>query len=68
MTIMTLTIEPLIQIEELGNLLGITRYNIYKKIKRSNFPKGYKLNGKRFFKPSEIQSYYESLGIKIEIN
>jgi predicted DNA-binding transcriptional regulator AlpA len=63
---MTLSIEPLIQIEELGNLLGITRYNIYKKIKRSNFPKGYKLNGKRFFKPSEIQSYYSDLGISIK--
>jgi predicted DNA-binding transcriptional regulator AlpA len=61
-----ITIEPLYHITEIEEMIGINRYSIYKKIRQHKFPAGVKLNGKRMFKPSEIQEYYSKIGIKIE--
>jgi len=60
-------IEPLYHITEIEQMIGINRYSIYKKIRQNKFPTGVKLNGKRMFKPSEIQEYYSNIGVKIEI-
>ena len=61
-----ITIEPLYHITDLVEMIGISRYSIYKKIKKNIFPIGVKLNGKRMFKESEIKDYYSKIGVKIE--
>jgi predicted DNA-binding transcriptional regulator AlpA len=59
--------EPLLGIEELSKELGINKYTLYKKIREDKFPKGIKINGRRYFKPETIKEYYNQLGIKISI-
>ncbi len=57
--------ETLLGIDDLSKQLGITKYNIYKKIRENNFPKGVKVNGKRKFKPIQIENYYKSIGVEV---
>jgi predicted DNA-binding transcriptional regulator AlpA len=62
-------IEPLIHIEDLKQIMGISSHTLYKKIREQHgFPKGVKVNGKRFFRPSEIKNYYQSIGVDITIS
>jgi len=63
-----ITFEPLLGIEELSNELGVNKYTLYKKIREHKFPKGTKLNGKRYFKPVEIKEHYNQMGIEIMIS
>ena len=60
-------LEPLLGIEELSNELGVNKYTLYKKIREDKFPKGTKLNGKRYFKPTEIKEHYNQMGIEVVI-
>jgi predicted DNA-binding transcriptional regulator AlpA len=62
-----ITFEPLLGIEELSNELGVNKYTLYKKIREDKFPKGTKLNGKRYFKPTEIKEHYNQMGIEVVI-
>jgi predicted DNA-binding transcriptional regulator AlpA len=62
-----ITFEPLLGIEELSNELGVNKYTLYKKIREDKFPKGTKLNGKRYFKPTEIKEHYNQMGIEVII-
>lgn len=62
-----ITFEPLLGIEELSNELGVNKYTLYKKIREDKFPKGTKVNGKRYFKPTEIKEHYNQLGIEVVI-
>jgi predicted DNA-binding transcriptional regulator AlpA len=62
-----ITFEPLLGIEELSNELGVNKYTLYKKIREDKFPKGTKLNGKRYFKPTEIKEHYNQIGIEVII-
>jgi predicted DNA-binding transcriptional regulator AlpA len=62
-----ITFEPLLGIEELSNELGVNKYTLYKKIREDKFPKGTKLNGKRYFKPTEIKEHYKQMGIEVVI-
>jgi predicted DNA-binding transcriptional regulator AlpA len=59
--------EPLLGIEELSKELGINKYTLYKRIRDNKFPKGIKLNGRRYFKPETIIEYYNQLGISVSI-
>lgn len=59
--------EPLVGINELSKQLGMNKYTIYHKIRREKFPKGVKLNGKRLFKKTELESYFESLNVHCKI-
>jgi predicted DNA-binding transcriptional regulator AlpA len=61
-------LEPLLGIEELSKQIGMNKFSIYHKIRNNKFPKGVKLNGKRLFKKSELEDYFNSLNIKNEIN
>jgi predicted DNA-binding transcriptional regulator AlpA len=61
-------LEPLLGIEELSKQIGMNKFSIYYKIRNNKFPKGVKLNGKRLFKKSELEDYFNSLNIKNEIN
>lgn len=63
-----ITFEPLLGIEELSKELGVNKYTLYKKIREDKFPKGTKMNGKRYFKPVEIKEYYNQMGIEIIIS
>ena len=62
-----ITFEPLLGIEELSNELGVNKYTLYKKIREDKFPKVTKLNGKRYFKPTEIKEHYNQMGIEVVI-
>ncbi len=62
-----ITFEPLLGIVELSNELGVNKYTLYKKIREDKFPKGTKLNGKRYFKPTEIKEHYNQMGIEVVI-
>ena len=62
-----ITFEPLLGIEELSNELGVNKYTLYKKIREDKFPKGTKLNGKRYFKPTEIKEHFNQMGIEVVI-
>ena len=62
-----ITFEPLLGIEELSNELKVNKYTLYKKIREDKFPKGTKLNGKRYFKPTEIKEHYNQMGIEVVI-
>lgn len=62
-----ITFEPLLGIEELSKELGVNKYTLYKKIREDKFPKGTKLNGKRYFKPTEIKEHYNQMGIEVVI-
>ena len=59
--------EPLLGIEELSNEIGVNKYTLYKKIREGKFPKGVKVNGKRYFRHLELKEYYKNIGIEIEI-
>ena len=63
-----ITFEPLLGIEELSNELGVNKYTLYKKIREDKFPKGVKVNGRRYFKPIEIKEHYNQIGIDLVIN
>ena len=63
-----ITFEPLLGIEELSKELGVNKYTLYKKSREDKFPKGTKLNGKRYFKPTEIKEHYNQMGIEVVIN
>lgn len=60
-------LEPLFTIEELSKEIGLNKYSIYSKIRKNKFPKGIKVNGKRYFKPLEIKEYYNGMGLEVEI-
>jgi predicted DNA-binding transcriptional regulator AlpA len=60
--------EPLLGIEELSKELGVNKYTLYKKIREDKFPKGVKVNGRRYFKPIEIKEHYNQIGIDLVIN
>lgn len=60
-------IENLIGIEDLSREIGISKYTIYSKMRKNQFPCGVKLNGKRKFKPSEIVDYFQNIGINVEV-
>ncbi len=62
-----ITFEPLLGIEELSKELGVNKYTLYKKIREDKFPKGTKLNGKRYFKPTEIKDHYNQMGIDVVV-
>ena len=53
--------------EELTKELNISKYTIYLLRRNQKFPKGVKLNGKRFFKVTELEDYFKSLNIKVII-
>jgi predicted DNA-binding transcriptional regulator AlpA len=59
-----ITFEKLIGMEELTKELNISKYTIYSLRRNQKFPKGVKLNGKRFFKVTELEDYFKSLNIK----
>jgi predicted DNA-binding transcriptional regulator AlpA len=63
-----ITFEPLLGIEELSKELGVNKYTLYKKIREEKFPKGVKVNGRRYFKPIEIKEHYNQIGIDLVIN
>jgi predicted DNA-binding transcriptional regulator AlpA len=62
-----LQFENLITIEELSTKLDLNPSTLYRKIREDKFPKGTKLNGKRYFKPTEIKEHYNQMGIDIVI-
>jgi predicted DNA-binding transcriptional regulator AlpA len=62
-----ITFEKLIGMEELTKELNISKFTIYSLRRNQKFPKGVKLNGKRFFKVTEIEDYFKSLNIKVII-
>jgi predicted DNA-binding transcriptional regulator AlpA len=62
-----ITFEKLIGMEELTKELNISKYTIYLLRRNQKFPKGVKLNGKRFFKVTELEDYFKSLNIKVII-
>ncbi len=62
-------IEPLIHIEELKQIMGISSHTLYKKIREQHgFPKGVKVNGGRKFQPELIKEFYEGMGIKVTLS
>ncbi len=61
-------LEPLVSIVTLSEKLGVNKYTLYHKIRAGKFPSGVKLNGRRLFKKSELEDYFNSLNIKNEIN
>lgn len=60
-------IEPLFTIDEVSKETGLNNYSIYGKIRKNKFPKGVKVNGKRYFRPIEIKEYYNGMGVEVEI-
>jgi len=58
--------ETLLGIDELSKQIGMNKFTIYKKIQKNQFPKGVKINGRRMFRPEQIKSYYENLGVEIQ--
>ena len=62
-----ITFEKLIGMEELTKELNISKYTIYSLRRNQKFPIGVKLNGKRFFKVTELEDYFNSLNIKVII-
>jgi predicted DNA-binding transcriptional regulator AlpA len=62
-----ITLEKLIGMEELTKELNISKYTIYSLRRNQKFPFGVKLNGKRYFKVTEIEDYFNSLNISVII-
>lgn len=60
-------VEPLFTIDEVSKETGLNKYSIYGKIRKNKFPKGVKLNGKRYFRPLELVEYYNNIGIQVEV-
>jgi predicted DNA-binding transcriptional regulator AlpA len=59
--------EPIILIDDLEKIIGVNKFTLYKRIRNNQFPKGVKFNGKKFFRQSDLQKYYDDLGIKVNI-
>ncbi len=60
-----LQFENLITIEELSTKLDLNPSTLYRKIREQKFPKGIKVDGRRYFKINEIKSHYKQLGIEV---
>ena len=60
-------LEPLFTMDEVSKEIGLNKYSIYSKIRNNKFPKGIKVNGKRYFKPLEIKEYFNDMGLEVEI-
>ncbi len=60
-----LQFENLITIEELSTKLDLNPSTLYRKIREQKFPKGIKVDGRRYFKVNEIKSHYKQLGIEV---
>ena len=61
------TFENLITIEELSTKLDLNPSTLYRKIREDKFPKGIKVDGRRYFKVNEITTHYNQMGIDIVI-
>ncbi len=61
------TFENLITIEELSTKLDLNPSTLYRKIREQKFPKGIKVDGRRYFKVNEIKSHYKQLGIEVTV-
>jgi hypothetical protein len=59
--------EPIILIDDLEKIIGVNKFTLYKRIRNNQFPNGIKYNGKKFFRQSDLQKYYDDLGIKVKI-
>lgn len=57
--------ENLITIEELSSKLDLNPSTLYRKMREDKFPKGIKVDGRRYFKMNEIKSHYNQLGIDV---
>ena len=62
-----LQFENLITIEELSTKLDLNPSTLYRKIREQKFPKGIKVDGRRYFKVNEITSHYNQMGIEVVI-
>jgi hypothetical protein len=59
--------EPIILIDDLEKIIGVNKFTLYKRIRNNQFPKGVKFNGKKWFRLTDLQKYYDDLGIKVNI-
>jgi hypothetical protein len=59
--------EPIILIDDLEKILNISKFTLYKRIRNNQFPTGIRYNGKRWFRLTDLQKYYDDLGIKVNI-
>jgi len=62
-----LQFENLITIEELSTKLELNPSTLYRKIREEKFPKGIKIDGRRYFKVNEITKHYNQLGVDVVI-
>jgi predicted DNA-binding transcriptional regulator AlpA len=62
-----LQFQNLITIEELSTKLDLNPSTLYRKIREQKFPKGIKVDGRRYFKVNEIKSHYKQLGIEVTV-
>lgn len=62
-----LQFENLITIEELSSKLDLNPSTLYRKIREQKFPKGIKVDGRRYFKLNEITTHYNQMGIEVVI-
>ena len=61
------TFENLITIEELSTKLDLNPSTLYRKIREDKFPKGIKVDGRRYFKVKEITTHYNQMGIDVVV-
>ena len=61
------TFENLITIEELSTKLDLNPSTLYRKIREDKFPKGIKVDGRRYFKVNEITTHYNKMGIDVVV-
>jgi predicted DNA-binding transcriptional regulator AlpA len=62
-----LQFQNLITIEELSTKLDLNPSTLYRKIREQKFPKGIKVDGRRYFKVNEITTHYNQMGIEVVI-
>jgi predicted DNA-binding transcriptional regulator AlpA len=62
-----LQFENLITIEELSSKLELNPSTLYRKMREEKFPKGVKIDGRRYFKVNEIKTHYNQLGVDVVI-
>jgi predicted DNA-binding transcriptional regulator AlpA len=62
-----LQFENLITIDELSTKLDMNPSTLYRKIREEKFPKGIKIDGRRYFKVNEIATHYNQLGVDVVI-
>ncbi len=60
-----LQFENLITIEELSSKLELNPSTLYRKMREEKFPKGVKIDGRRYFKVNEITTHYNQMGIDV---